>query len=193
MDGMITPSIRLHDSDVVRGAALAPDPVDSQLTRRKSRTINGEGCKQAWDQECRNREIGMKTDATIAAVSFRPAPASASRSRAKGKFQSLTALRCGAALIAGALGAGFAIVATATAQPAELPPGDNRDIVARECGACHDLEMVVGGAGATREVWKATIEEMISYGARIDPEDQPKILDYLANALGPRARKPTAR
>jgi hypothetical protein len=34
---------------------------------------------------------------------------------------------------------------------------------------------------------------MISYGARIDPENQSKFLDYLSRALGPNARKPGAR
>jgi hypothetical protein len=96
-------------------------------------------------------------------------------------------------LIIGVLGAGFLTLTTALAQQAELPAGPDRDLVSHECGACHDLDMVVAGAGASREVWKGTINEMISYGARIDPEDQVKILDYLASALGPNARKPINR
>jgi hypothetical protein len=98
-----------------------------------------------------------------------------------------------ARLITGILSAGFLTLATARAQQVELPAGANRDLVAHECAACHDLDMVVAGAGASREVWKATINEMISYGALIDPEDQAKILDYLASALGPNTRKPTNR
>ncbi|HEY2226555.1 MAG TPA: hypothetical protein VGI22_02230 [Xanthobacteraceae bacterium] len=102
----------------------------------------------------------------------------------------MAGVRSGARLIIGVLGAGFLTLATALAQPAELPAGVNRDLVAHECAACHDLDMVVNGAGASREIWKATINEMISYGARIDPDDQAKILDYLASALGPNARRP---
>jgi hypothetical protein len=98
-----------------------------------------------------------------------------------------------ARLMISILGVGFLSPATALSQPAELPAGVNRDLVAHECAACHDLDMVIAGAGATREVWKATINEMVSYGARIDPDDQAKILDYLASALGPNARKPTNR
>jgi hypothetical protein len=96
-------------------------------------------------------------------------------------------------LISGVLCVWLSTLATALAQQAELPAGVNRDLVAHECAACHDLEMVVAGAGASREIWKATINEMISYGARIDPEDQAKILDYLASALGPNARKSNSR
>jgi hypothetical protein len=53
--------------------------------------------------------------------------------------------------------------------------------------------MVVAAAGASRQAWNGTIDEMISYGARIDPEDRLKILDYLSGFLGPPARKPTAQ
>jgi hypothetical protein len=53
--------------------------------------------------------------------------------------------------------------------------------------------MVVAAAGASRQAWNDTIDEMIRYGARIDPEDRPKILDYLSSFLGPTARRPTAR
>jgi hypothetical protein len=76
--------------------------------------------------------------------------------------------------------------AAAGAQQPELPEGPNRDLVLRECGACHDMTMVVGEAGSTRDEWKTLINEMINnYGADIAPGDQAKILDYLATALGP--------
>jgi len=46
--------------------------------------------------------------------------------------------------------------------------------------------MVVAATGLTREGWDATIEEMISYGMRVDAQDRAKILDYLSNNLGSR-------
>lgn len=104
-----------------------------------------------------------------------------------------SSVRSGAWVTLSIVGASLLILSTAIAQVADLPDGVNRDLVAHECGACHDLDMIVAGAGASREVWRATINEMISYGARIDPEDQAMILDYLASALGPNARKPTNR
>ena len=135
----------------------------------------------------------MKTEAMIAALPFPATMAVASNFQAKERFQRITAVQSGAMLVFGTLGAGLVALGTATAQPAELPAGPGRDVVSHECGACHDLEMVVAGAGASRQAWNDTIDEMISYGARIDPEDRSKILDYLSSVLGPTARKPTAR
>jgi cytochrome c5 len=77
----------------------------------------------------------------------------------------------------------------AAAQTLELPPGPNRELVSHECQACHDLSMVLGAAGQDRAGWSATVDEMISYGLRVTPEEQAEIVDYLANSLGP----PTGR
>jgi hypothetical protein len=71
----------------------------------------------------------------------------------------------------------------------ELPAGPNRDFVTRACGACHDLDMVNAAAGLNREGWDGAIEEMISYGLKVSPEEKTMILDYLASALGPDAKK----
>jgi cytochrome c5 len=89
-------------------------------------------------------------------------------------------------LLLGALGISIAMQGAAAAQRADLPAGPNRDVVSRACQACHDLSMVVAATGLTREGWNATIEEMISYGMRVDDEDRAKILDYLSNYLGSR-------
>ena len=75
-------------------------------------------------------------------------------------------------------------VGAIAAQGLTLPPGPNRDVVSRACQACHDLSMVVAATGLTREGWDATIEEMISYGMRVEPDERTKILDYLSSSLG---------
>ena len=72
----------------------------------------------------------------------------------------------------------------------ELPAGPNKDFVARACGSCHDLDMVVDAAGQTREGWNGTIEEMTGYGLNVSPEERAQILEYLTAFLGPEARKP---
>jgi hypothetical protein len=82
------------------------------------------------------------------------------------------------------LGASLITLGAASAQRLELPAGPNREVVSRECQACHDLSMVVAAIGLSPEGWEATIEEMISYGMRVTPEEQKKILDYLSNYLG---------
>jgi mono/diheme cytochrome c family protein len=86
-------------------------------------------------------------------------------------------------LPSGALGAVFFMLGAA-AQAADLPPGPNRELVARECQACHNLDAVVA-SNETREIWNTLLESMTSYGLRVSPEDRAKILDYLATALGP--------
>jgi hypothetical protein len=86
--------------------------------------------------------------------------------------------------VAGALGAGLLLSGIGMGQATDLPPGPNQALVARECQACHDANMFVS-TNRDREGWNSVIEEMISYGARIDDQDRAKILDYLATALGP--------
>jgi hypothetical protein len=72
----------------------------------------------------------------------------------------------------------------------ELPAGPNREVVARACGACHDLDMVYEAAGQTREGWNSTIEEMTGYGLKVSPAERAQILEYLVSFLGPETRKP---
>jgi mono/diheme cytochrome c family protein len=72
----------------------------------------------------------------------------------------------------------------------ELPAGPNRDIVARACGSCHDLDMVYDAAGQTREGWNGTIEEMAGYGMKLSAAERAQILEYLTSFLGPEAKKP---
>src|SRR5215468_9843742 len=79
-----------------------------------------------------------------------------------------------------------AMLGAAAAQRPDLPAGPNQDLVCHACQACHDLSMVVAASGLTREGWNATIEEMISYGMRVDREDREKILEYLSSYLGSR-------
>jgi mono/diheme cytochrome c family protein len=83
-----------------------------------------------------------------------------------------------------------ACVLPASAGAVELPAGPNRDVVARACGACHDLDMVYEAAGQTREGWNGTIEEMTGYGLKLSPDERAQILEYLTSFLGPEARQP---
>ena len=96
-------------------------------------------------------------------------------------------------LLLGTLGA-VVVLEGAVAQPTQLPAGPNRDLVSRECQACHDLSMLFGAAGRDREGWSSTVDEMISYGLRVTPEEQAKIIEYLTTFLGPPgAGKPAAQ
>jgi len=84
----------------------------------------------------------------------------------------------------GVLGATVLMLGTAAAQGVELPAGPDREVVSRECQACHDLDMVVGSTGLTREGWNGILDEMTSYGLHVTPQEREKILNYLSNYLG---------
>jgi hypothetical protein len=77
----------------------------------------------------------------------------------------------------------FLMLRAAAAQ--ELPAGPDREVVSRECQACHDLSMVVGATGLTRDGWNGVIEEMASYGMSVSPDQRTRILEYLSIYLGP--------
>lgn len=68
---------------------------------------------------------------------------------------------------------------------ATLPDGPNRDLVARACGSCHDLEMVVIN-GRSQENWSGTIDEMSGYGLRLAPAERAIVLEYLTTYLPPK-------
>jgi hypothetical protein len=90
----------------------------------------------------------------------------------------------GVRLLFGVFGASFVTLGISAAQRLELPAGANREVVSRECQACHDLSMVLASTGMTRDGWDGIIDEMASYGMSVTPEERAKILDYLANNLG---------
>jgi hypothetical protein len=77
-------------------------------------------------------------------------------------------------------------MSAAAAQPIALPAGPNRELVSRECQACHDLGMVIAAAGLTRDGWTNILAEMTTYGMNVSPDDQGKIIEYLSTYLGPR-------
>jgi hypothetical protein len=75
------------------------------------------------------------------------------------------------------------------AEITELPQGPDRDLVAKTCQACHDLQMVFDGAGASREDWDGALDQMATYGMMVTPDERARILGYLAAYLGPSAKR----
>ena len=59
----------------------------------------------------------------------------------------------------------------------QMPEGDGKAILQRTCQQCHDL------AGASTklasEEWSAVIAKMMTYGAKLTPADQQKLIAYL--------------
>jgi hypothetical protein len=79
--------------------------------------------------------------------------------------------------------------AAGAAELTELPEGPNRELVAKVCQSCHDLQMVFDAAGFGRRDWNSALEEMTANGMNISADDRDKILDYLATFLGPAPSK----
>ena len=80
---------------------------------------------------------------------------------------------------------GGAAFAVAAAEITELPPGADRDLVAKVCQSCHGLEMVFDAAGISRQEWDMSLDEMAANGMNISADDRAKILAYLSTYLGP--------
>src|SRR3981081_3405503 len=90
----------------------------------------------------------------------------------------------GVRLLLGILGATLLTVGAATAQPLELPAGPNRDLVSPPSPGCHHPALACAAAGLNREGWDLTIDEMMTFGMEVTPEDRAKIVDYLSGFLG---------
>jgi hypothetical protein len=88
-------------------------------------------------------------------------------------------------VLTGGIGAAAFVLAAAAAEITELPPGPDRDLVAKVCQSCHDLQMVFDAAGISRGEWDMSLDEMTANGMNISADDRPKILDYLSTYLGP--------
>jgi hypothetical protein len=82
--------------------------------------------------------------------------------------------------VAGVIYVAFVALGVRATAQLTLPDGPNRDLVSRTCGTCHDMGMVVGTGGRSREGWNGTIEDMISYGMSISAEERRLVLDYLS-------------
>jgi cytochrome c5 len=59
----------------------------------------------------------------------------------------------------------------------QLPEGEARTILQRQCTRCHDLEAATRKPAAGD--WKTVIARMVTYGAEVAPADQQKLIDYL--------------
>lgn len=57
------------------------------------------------------------------------------------------------------------------------PDAEGRAILQRTCQQCHD--MATASTKLPSEDWNAVIAKMMTYGARLTPADQQKLIDYL--------------
>lgn len=79
-----------------------------------------------------------------------------------------------------------AAITPACAQVADqFPPGDGHDIVVKACVQCHAADTVTNAAKPPGE-WAATVNNMITMGAKVPEGDTSKIIEYLAKNFPPK-------
>jgi hypothetical protein len=85
------------------------------------------------------------------------------------------------ALLALIIGLGGMIPAEARDDYDALPDGEGKDLVYSVCSGCHSLKLVMQ-QGMTRVRWDKTLDWMYEKQgmARLQPEIEDQILDYLA-------------
>jgi mono/diheme cytochrome c family protein len=62
---------------------------------------------------------------------------------------------------------------------APLPDGEGKSLVMDRCASCHDLTRVEAHAG-TKDDWEGVVKYMISLGMAAVPEEDARIVAYLA-------------
>jgi virginiamycin B lyase len=71
-----------------------------------------------------------------------------------------------------------------------LPPGgDGKQLVQIACTSCHGLDKFTG-VRLTRDDWRETVDLMVRYGARLNPEDAAVVTDYLARSFPGKPKPP---
>lgn len=79
----------------------------------------------------------------------------------------------------------FAGATTAFGAGNKIPEGPGSNLVYGKCQTCHSLQYVVEAKGLLPAQWKSVLASMQDYGLEISDQEKSKILDYLANYLGP--------
>ena len=73
------------------------------------------------------------------------------------------------------------------AAPPTLPDGPGKELTQRVCGStCHGSELVTG-KGRLRDAWGATVNSMISRGAKASETETGDIVEYLTKNFPPRS------
>ncbi len=67
---------------------------------------------------------------------------------------------------------------------AGLPEGEGKTLLATGCTTCHSLSQMASGRKTVKS-WSHTVEDMISRGAPVDPEQVGTLAKYLAANFGP--------
>jgi cytochrome c-type biogenesis protein CcmH/NrfF len=75
---------------------------------------------------------------------------------------------------------------TKATEPTKPPAAlDGAALLQERCSSCHNLDRVKSAA-KSKEQWTATVERMISKGARLNDAEKSVLIEYLAKTYGSR-------
>ena len=97
-----------------------------------------------------------------------------------------------AALLVPAIVLGFALPALSQGQAPNvpMPEGAGKAIVQAKCTVCHDLERVAQRDGNTPEGWQMILNNMVTLGAQVTPDEVQVVHQYLSSNFPDTAPKP---
>ena len=78
----------------------------------------------------------------------------------------------------------IALLWSADAWVAMLPPGDGQQETKELCSSCHNLQKVVQSRKTPQE-WERSVNDMLARGAQIFPDEAEKITKYLSVSFPP--------
>jgi mono/diheme cytochrome c family protein len=74
---------------------------------------------------------------------------------------------------------------TASVAPsAQMPEGEGKAIVQKQCAVCHAIT-VVTAKRASHSEWEQVVNQMVSRGADLSDDDIDTVLEYLTKNYGP--------
>lgn len=75
---------------------------------------------------------------------------------------------------------------TKAPEPTKAPVAlDGAALLQERCSTCHNLDRVKS-ATRNKEQWTATVERMISKGAKLNDAEKSVVIEYLVKTYGPR-------
>jgi hypothetical protein len=68
-------------------------------------------------------------------------------------------------------------------QAADLPDGDGKALLERECDSCHDTGRI-SGQKKTKDAWIDTVSRMMTRGASLNDKEFDTVIAYLVKNFG---------
>ncbi len=76
-------------------------------------------------------------------------------------------------------------IAAAKPKPVKLPKGPGQTLVQTKCISCHALPIVLAKRKSEEE-WDASLNQMVSRGAKVNDDEYEVVLAYLVKNFGVR-------